>query len=464
MMEKGSFVPEAGIARARGFGRLPFGFGPRFFIALLIGLVWLIPATWAAQWIAAMFIWDGLVVAIWLIDLRALPSPRQLEIRRVWNSVPSLGVAATIQLELLNAGRIAVRARILDEAPSSLRLAPPALEATVGARRSATASYSILPAERGDAKIGRTFIRYQSAMRMAERRAIADTGQVVRVLPNIELARQHTMFLIRSRQVEFEKRRRRERGLGREFDCLREYREGDEMRDIAWLATARRQKLVTRVFQIERSQAVWLVLDAGRLLRAQVRSPGTLQYSKLDHGVNASLSLAQVALHCGDQVGLLAYGRRIQQKVNTGRGPQHIRAIVDSLAQVRGEANEANHGLAVHTLLAAQRRRSLIVWITDFAETATVPEVIEYALRLTPRHLVMFAAMGQPDLTALAQTTPDSPEEMYRHVAAREIMERRDLLLRSLRERGVLALELMPQMLASMLVNRYLEVKDRSLI
>src|SRR5205823_772741 len=85
-----------------------------------------------------------------------------------------------------------------------------------------------------------------------------------RVLPNLEQAWRQTLYLIRSRQVELEKRRRRQRGIGREFDSLREYREGDELRDISWTATARRRHLITRVFQMERSQNVWLVLDAGQ--------------------------------------------------------------------------------------------------------------------------------------------------------------------------------------------------------
>ena len=128
------------------------------------------------------------------------------------------------------------------------------------------------------------------------------------MLPNIERARKQTLSLIRSRQVEIERRRYRQRGMGRELDSLREYQGGDEFRDISWTATARRNRLITRVFQMERSQTVWLVLDAGRLLRAQVQEPGSpLRLSKLDHAVNAALSLAQVAMHCGDRVGLLAY-------------------------------------------------------------------------------------------------------------------------------------------------------------
>ncbi len=188
------------------------------------------------------------------------------------------------------------------------------------------------------------------------------------------------------------------------------------------------------------------------------------QLSKLDYAVNAALSLAQVAMHCGDRVGLLAYGQRIQQNLNAARGPHHLRALIESLAEVRGEAGEANHGRAVHSLLTTQKRRSLIVWITDFAETATVPEVLEYAMHTTSRHLVVFAAMGQPDLTDLAGTIPASKEQMYRHIAALEIAHRRDSLLRGMRRRGVLALELMPHMLASSLVNQYMDIKERSLL
>jgi uncharacterized protein (DUF58 family) len=209
---------------------------------------------------------------------------------------------------------------------------------------------------------------------------------------------------------------------------------------------------------------VWIVLDAGRLLRAKVAEPGRIAISKLDYAANAALSLAQIAMHSGDRVGLLAYGRNIQQNLNAARGPHQMRAIVEALAHIRGEAGEADHGRAVHILLSEQKRRSLIVWITDFAETATTPEVLEFAMHMANRHLIVFAAMGQPDLNALAAATPETTEDMYRHVAALEIADRRSALLGALRQRGVLVLELMPGMLASSLVNQYMDVKERGLL
>ena len=458
-----SRVPPSVEARARSLGRVPFAFGRRFFIGLVVGFAWLAPAWWSPQFIVAMFFWDALLLAAWLWDFSQLPAPPQIEVRRIWQTRPALAVPSQVGLQISTESRRVLYMRVVDETPVALAPEPPQLAATVPARGSVLLSYAILPRQRGTTRVGRVFLRYQSALQLAERRAEAELSQAVRVLPNIEQARKQTLSLIRSRQVEIERRRYRQRGMGREIDSLREYHGGDEFRDISWTATARRHRLITRVFQMERSQTVWLVLDAGRLLRAQVQEPGsTLRLSKLDHAVNAALSLAQVAMLCGDRVGLLAYGSRTQRSLVPTRGAQHVRWLADALAEVRAESAEPDHGRAVRTLLSVQKRRSLVVWITDFAETATVPEVIDYAMQMSPRHLVIFAAMSQPELAALAAAAPASPEEMYRHAAALEICQRRESMLGRLRQHGVLAFEWMPWGLSTILVNRYLEVKERN--
>jgi uncharacterized protein (DUF58 family) len=267
------------------------------------------------------------------------------------------------------------------------------------------------------------------------------------------------IYLIRSRQIMVEKRLKRQRGQGREFESLREYRAGDEFRDISWSATARRGKLITKLHQVERSQTVWLVLDAGRLLRARVG-----QLNKLDHAVNAALSLAQVALYSGDLVGLLAYDRKMQQRVAPGRGMPHLRALIESLAQIHAVTSEADHLLAAKSLLSLQSRRCLVVWLTDIAETAATPEVIECAKAIANRHLVLFGIMAQTELRNIVAARPDTVHEMYRYSAALEIVHRRELLLRQLRRQGAIVLEADPTGLSTVLANQYLEVKERSLL
>ena len=301
------------------------------------------------------------------------------------------------------------------------------------------------------------FLRYQSTLQLAERWAIADLPQSVRIYPNLPEAARSRIYLLRSRQIEMERRLQRVRGLGREFESLREYREGDEMRDICWSASGRRGKLVTKIYQVERSQVVWTVLDCGRLMRARVD-----RISKLDWATTAALSLDQVALYSGDRVGLLSYGRRVQQRVLPGRGSTHLRHIVEALACTQEEVSEADHLFAAGTLLSAQRRRSLVVWITDLAETAMTPEVVEAASVLLPQHLLLFVVIGEPDLARAADASPQTVEQMFQVTAAQEVLHRREVLLARLRERGALAIEVSSARLSAALVNSYLEVKAKN--
>jgi uncharacterized protein (DUF58 family) len=204
---------------------------------------------------------------------------------------------------------------------------------------------------------------------------------------------------------------------------------------------------------------VWIVLDAGRLLRTRVKG-----LSKLDYAVGAALSLAQVALYSGDRVALLGYGRRILQRLPPGRGSRQIRALLDGLALLRAEELEADHRRATETLSVLQKRRSLIVWMTDLAETATTPEVIESATHMAKRHLVLFTVIGQPELRTMVKERPTDTRQMFRQTAAMEIVQRRDLLLRTLRQHGALTLEVEPSKLSTAVVNQYLMAKDRSLL
>ena len=459
MNESPHLVPPRCEGRTRGLGRWPGALAPRFFLALAAGLVWLGPAWWDSRFGFLMVAWDALLPILWWIDWTRLPRPQQLLVVRAWSEPASLGVSSTINLEIRSEGQIEISARVEDEVPASLRQEPASGNVVVSPRGAARAAYEIRPKERGEVRMGRVFVRYRSQLQFAERRAVADLAQIVCVYPNLVEARRLKLYLLRSRQIELEKRLQHRVGRGREFESLREYRDGDELRDICWTATARRAKLATKVYRPERSQLVWLVLDAGRLMRARVG-----EITKLDHAVTAGLGLAQVAMAGGDAVGLLAYGRKVQAQLQPARGSGQLRTILDRLALVRGEPVEADHARAADLLLRSLKRRSLVIWLTDLAETAATPEVIENAARLLPRHVVLFIALGQPDLESFLARRPDTTLDMYRAVAGMELSERRQVLLGRLHEQGALALEVMPSQLAIGLVNQYLRIKEESLL
>lgn len=456
-MSDETLIPVPVSARARAKGRIGVAFGRRFFQLLLLGLVWLAPAFVQPRFVYAMLAWDLLVLVAWAIDLAKLPRPGQLELTRSWVSAPALSVRADVSITLRNHSNSTIIAAVTDKVPCHMRNELATVPLKAQGRGESTTSYSVTPMARGASEIGGAYVRYESPYHIAQRWAVAPIEQTVRVYPNLDEAKKHAIYLIRSRQIQLEKRYTRIRGAGREFESLREYREGDEFRDICWTASARRAKLVSRIYQIERSQVVWIAIDCGRLMRAKI---GDL--TKLDYATAAALSLAQVALYSGDRVGLLAYGRGVRERVLPARGGPHLRHIIDGLAEVKEETAEADHLQAAGALLATQKRRSLVVWITDLAETAMTPEVVEAASEMMPRHLVLFTAIGQPDLAQTASRKPENPEEMYLTTAAQEMIYRRELLLARLRERGALAMEVDSRTLSTALVNSYLEVKQRS--
>lgn len=457
MNDLGRLIPPEVEAKTRSYKRIGVAFGDRFFMLLFVGLVWLGPAFVDSRFLYGLLAWDVLIVIAWIADLARLPRPNQISVKRTWRSPVALSVESEVGITVENLSATSIHASLIDTVPLELRTEPPSLTVYAKAKSEAAASYHIRPVERGDAKLGDCYVRYQSLLRIAERWVSAPLGQTVRIYPNLDEAKRHSIYLLRSRQMAMERRRTRVRGIGREFESLREYQDGDEYRDICWTASARRAKLVTRQYQIERSQTVWIVIDAGRLMRARVGG-----FSKLDQAVNAALSLAQVALYSGDQVGLIAYGRGIRQQRPAAKGSAHLRQIIERLAMVREETSEADHLQMAGRLLADQKRRSLIVWMTDLAETAMTPEVIEAASMMMPRHLVLFVVIGQPDLGALAAKTPQSEAEMYRVAAAQEMVHRRELLVARLRERGALAMEVSSGIVSPVLVNAYLQIKERS--
>jgi uncharacterized protein (DUF58 family) len=310
----------------------------------------------------------------------------------------------------------------------------------------------------------------------------ANQAQRVRVFPAHEDSRNNTQFyLLRARQIEMQKRRLRLRGVGRDFDSLRDYQPGDELRNLSWTATARRGKLVTRQFTVERSQQVWMVLDAGRLSRTafELRRGGVqsfaetdtererahlLTVTQLDQATTAATMLAQVINGSGDKFAMMAYGRQVQQLLMPGAGATHVRVLIDLLSQTRAEAAEADHLNAVARLKTVQRRRGLIVWITELVDSVGRPELVTAASELVRRHLVVLVLLKHPELDALAASEPKTRDDMFHAAAAQEMLERRRETVAQLEWQGVLIVETTAEEVGVNAVSKYLEVKAKGLL
>lgn len=454
-----NILPEPRTAPAVPRGRLSFALTRRTLLLLLLGTLWLVPAFFVRNFIWGVLAWDATILLFALVDGLRLPAPRLLEATRKWTSAPALGTQTEVALSICQHGGRSLVCRVMDDLPAAFLEAPAWWQVACSADEPATVGYSFMPRTRGDHPAGRLYLRYRSTLGLLERWSSADLRQTVRIYPASGSAQDQSLFLARTRQLELQLRKQRQRGLGREFETLREYLEGDDLRDVCWKASARRGGLITKQYQTERSQAVWLLVDAGRLLQGRVGP-----YTKLDYATATALAMSQLALASGDRVGLLAYGRETQQTIIPGRGGAHLRQIMESLALVHGEPAEADHLRATVTLNRLQPRRSLILWLTDPAETSMQPEVVEGAAQLMRKHLVLFVAMEQRDLLQIAERRPVTQQDMFVGAAAQEMVQWRRLLLARLRQRGALTLETYPEEMTSFVLNRYLEIKERALL
>ncbi|MBV8672233.1 MAG: DUF58 domain-containing protein [Acidobacteriaceae bacterium] len=480
-----TLVPEPISAATHG-RRFGYALTPRALLLLAAGCLLAMPGFFHPRWIAAMVAWDTLVLLLAAIEMTMLPDPQQITAERRFENSPVLGEPTRIIIEVTQTSNQILEMRVTDGLHPALDPMPSTQRVLAYPRDAVRVTVECTPNTRGDLMLGEVFLRYRGPLRLGERWAAADLKQKIRVYPPMERSPQDTqLYLLRIRQIALEKRKLRLRGLGREFESLREYQPGDEMRNIAWPATARRGKPITREFTTERSQQVWIVLDAGRLSRTAFElrrktNPrpvsgtwGTpaiagddlvLTLTQLDQASGAAVALAQSVMQAGDKAGLLVYGRSIQQQLLPASGAGHLRQFVDSLSQVRAEPAEANHLGAAARLKHVQRRRGLILWITELADSARRPEVVDAAADLARRHLVLLVVLGHPELQELAARQPENVEQMFISTAAMEVLERRREVLARLRSQGVLVVETTPGTVKADAINEYLEVKARGLV
>jgi uncharacterized protein (DUF58 family) len=455
----GSMRPATTSSAGAYYGRPRFAAGRRLFLLMCGGFVF-VPLMFISRafgW--ALLAWNIALIAVYLADLRALPTPSQLTIERSFLGVLKQRQVSSVTLTITNSSETALRLSVIDAVPQSLWLLFPQLSAVLPAKSSVAVHYEVLPSDRGDCPFGKAYVRYESGLQVAQAWAVFDLDQSTRVYPSTKDSNKQQAILFRSRQTELQMRTARQRGQGREFESLREFQSGDDRRDVCWTATARRAKLVTTLRQSERSQTIWAAVDCGRLMRARLEDR-----SKLDYATETVMHLAQLAHYGGDSSGMLAYGHRIQQRILPGRGNKHLHAMLNQLALLKEESAEADHVHAAGAILSFQKPRAMIVWITDVADMAITPEVVTAALQANKRHLVLLAVVGQPDVRRRANTPPTTAEQCYLYAAATETIRRRDLTLARLRNAGVHVLEVDAPDLTGAVLNKYLEVKQKSLL
>ena len=417
--------------------------------------------SWQRPWLAYVaFAYDLLLIVAAIIDARSSQLPNGFQVTREFNGRFAMGAETEVSVHIQNPSPRAISLELKDEYPPQLILNGEREAAIrVEPHSTATLIYGLTPPRRGRFEFGFTALRFRSRLNLVWRDASGSEPITVKVYPNLRRARETELKALGARSMVSSYRKSSWRGEGREFESMRDYVRGDELRHISWTATARRGKLTTRQYQIERDQTILVALDAGRLMTARIENE-----TKLDSAVHATLALFSAAARAGDNAGLVVFGRRIKSYLPPSRGRDHIDAALEALYAVEPEMIEPSYPHAFQFIAANSKRRSLVVLLTDLVDEEGSKELLTSLKLLRPRHLPLVITIADRDLKAVVQEVPSSVRDVFTQSVAEEIIHQREAALRMVESAGGLALDVTAASLAPALLETYMRVKERGLL
>jgi uncharacterized protein (DUF58 family) len=399
-----------------------------------------------------VFAFDGLLVAGVLVDLGLAGSVRRLRLARSGDRAVRLGEAATVNLRIANASNRRVRGVVRDAwSPSAGAVrARTDIDLPAGERRLITTM--LVPTRRGDRHADRVTVRSFGPLGLAGRQGGHRVPWTVRVLPPFASRKHLPSKLARLRDLDG-RSAVLTRGQGTEFDSLREYVPGDDVRSIDWRATARAADVVVRTWRPERDRSVVLVLDTGRTCAGRVGDA-----PRLDSAMDAALLLAALATRAGDRVHLLAYDREVRASVQARSTTEVLPNLVQAMAPLEPRLVEANwDGIAAEVLRRA-RHRSLVVLLTALDPAPVENGLLPILGRLTSRHRVVLASVADPRVAEMARGRGDA-EAVYEAAAAARTSLDRGRVGARLSRLGVTTVEGTPDDLPPRLADAYLDLK-----
>lgn len=425
------------------------------FRLLQLAFAWLLLATVAAAMPALMspWLWLGGVLALFVAaDALIVRFWKSLEIERRLPGRFALGEAGEVRLILRNPSSARAKIEIFDGIPPGSEAPTLPWSGEVPAQREIRVFHPVKLLVRGESIFGPVQIRRFSPMGFWARKTSHLMPETVKVYPNYEPVIRFALLAMQHRESPMGIVRRARAGASQDFQQLRDYRDGDPLARIDWKASSRRQVLISRDYQEQRNQSVVFLLDTGRRMRAL--DGGVPQF---DHILNAILLVAHVALRQGDQVAVKSFGGT-DRWLPPMKGSHAMPVLLNHLYDYQTTPAPSDFSGAVEQLMARQRRRSLVILLTNL-RGEDGKELVPALQVLKTRHLVLLASMREKVVDDAATQPVESFSSALKFLAADRYLQERREILASLGARGILTLDSTAQNFAVALANSYFDIK-----
>ncbi len=400
---------------------------------------------------------DLALLLAFIFDLLSSPKSSLFSASRICPERLSIGRQNKVTLEIYSQANEPVRIKLRDSYPESFESDVSEFDFQLEARSKATLAYSLLPRRRGAYEFGKIFIRYKSRLGLFWKHLNIPQTKQLKVYPDLQGLQELSVKL--AHVSELGDLKVRKRGQGTDFATLREYVSGDDVRSMDWKATARRDRPVLRVYEVEKEQTLMVLVDAGRMMLSELEG-----LTRFDHALNAALSLVLTGLMRNDQVGLGIFADKPILYMPPRRGKTYLTRILEACSDIKPQMLEPDYLGALSFFATAQKSRSCMVVLTDLTDPTGSQSLLSGLANLSPRHLPFCVTLRDREVDRISETASNTVLGIMKRAVASDLISQRELAFSHLVRRGCLLLDCPPQELSSKLVDKYLEIKARGIL
>ena len=352
-----------------------------------------------------------------------------------------------------------VKAEVIDELPLQFQQRNFSIKINLRAGESRELVYHLRPIERGEYHFGKVQVFVRSLLGFIERRFMGAEEVMVPVYPSFIRMRQYQLHAEAAQTKEAGNKRLRKIGHSMEFEQVKEYVQGDDVRTLNWKATARKGSLMVNSYTDEKSQQVYCVIDKGRLMKMPFND-----LTLLDHAVNASLVMCNVALHRQDKFGLMTFSNKMGSVLAADRKPVQLEKVLQLLYNQQTAFLESDFELLYTNVRANIKQRSLIILFTNFESLTGMQRQMQYLKRIAKYHLLLIVFFENTELKQVAGQQVEDIEDLYVKTIAGKYMHEKQLIVKELQNAGILSILSAPEHVTVNTINKYIEIKTRQAI
>ncbi|WP_194767084.1 DUF58 domain-containing protein [Tamlana sp. I1] len=438
----------------------PFYIQPRFFyvgigIVVLFALSYFVPllfhiAQLSILVLVLLFILDFIIIFL---------GKHKIEASRILPDKFSNGDQNLVEINIQNHYGITIHLEIIDEIPEQFQVRDFKIKNLIVSRKSKTIPYHLKPTERGEYHFGNLNIYASSVLKIVAKRFTFNDGAMIPTYPSFKQLKKFELLNINKNSLDYGLKKVRRLGHSMEFEQIKDYVTGDDLRTINWKATAKKNQLMVNQFQDEKSQPVYSIIDKGRTMKMPFNG-----LSLLDYAINASLVMSNVVLKKHDKAGLFSFSKGIENVVIAERRNSQMQLILEALYNVKTDYFESDFSRLYGNIKKHITHRSLILMYTNFETLDGLERQLPYLKAISKSHLLVVIFFKNTEINKLVTNKAETIQHVYDKVIAEKFEFEKRLIANELKKYGIHSILTTPEHLTIDTINKYLEIKARGML